>query len=139
MGGDKCIYRSSWELKSFKFLDENPKVLKWTSERVIIPYKSDLDGKIHRYFADLYAEFKLGNSVKKYLIEVKPYKKLFPPKESKRKKQSTIIHEKCEYAVNQNKWNSAKQYCKNKGYDWMIMTEKGLMIKDRFYNMEIFK
>jgi hypothetical protein len=140
IGADKCIYRSSWELKAFKFLDKNPKVLRWSSERVIIPYKSRIDNKLHRYYVDLFAEIKFKNgNIKKYLIEVKPYKKTLPPTESKRKKKTTILHEKVEYVQNQDKWSHAKQYCKSNGLEWMILTEKGMYINDdQFYEINIF-
>jgi hypothetical protein len=140
IGGDKCIYRSSWELKAFKFLDKNPKVLRWCSERVIIPYMSRLDNRMHKYYVDLFAEIQFTNGTKKkYLIEVKPYKKTLPPVESKRKKKTTILHEKVEYVQNQDKWSHAKQYCKVNKLNWMILTEKGIYINDdQFYEVNIF-
>ena len=46
------IYRSSYELKMMMYLDEHPNVLLWGSEEYIIPYRSPLDNKIHRYFVD---------------------------------------------------------------------------------------
>lgn len=140
MGGDKCIYRSSWELKAFRFLDNNPKVTKWCSERVIIPYKSSLDNKLHKYYVDLYAEWEFSTGVKKkYLIEVKPYKKTIPPTVNKKKKRTTILHEQAEYVVNQNKWDSARQYCKANNIEWMILTEKGMYVNhDQFFEMNIF-
>ena len=48
------IYRSSWELKFMKYCDGNPSILEWGSEEIIIPYRSPLDNKIHRYFVDFY-------------------------------------------------------------------------------------
>ena len=44
------IYRSSWELKFMKWCDNNTSVLEWGSETMIIPYKSPVDSKVHRYF-----------------------------------------------------------------------------------------
>ena len=46
------IFRSGWELKFMKFCDTNKDILEWGSEEVIIPYKSPLDGRYHRYFPD---------------------------------------------------------------------------------------
>ena len=43
------------------FLDTNPKVKKWASEEIWIPYKGP-DGKPHRYFPDIMIELYLGNS-----------------------------------------------------------------------------
>ena len=44
------IYRSLWERDVFKWLDMNPKVKKWSSEEIVIPYYYDVDKKYHRYF-----------------------------------------------------------------------------------------
>ena len=48
----KCIFRSLWERQAFRWLDEHPKVIKWSSEEVIVPYKCKTDGKMHRYYTD---------------------------------------------------------------------------------------
>ena len=121
-------YRSSWELKFFKWCDKNPNVLKWSSESTIIPYISPLDNKIHRYFVDGNVTIKEGNNIKNYLIEIKPEKQTKPPVESKRKKKTTILYEKMQYAVNQAKWSAAKQYATKKNLDFLILTEKELFI-----------
>ena len=42
------IYRSSWELKLMKYLDERKDVVKWGSEEIIIPYRSPIDGRVHK-------------------------------------------------------------------------------------------
>ena len=38
------------------FLDNNTNVLEWSSEEHIIPYRSPLDGKVHRYFPDFFVK-----------------------------------------------------------------------------------
>ena len=121
-------YRSSWELKFFKWCDKNPNVLKWSSESTIIPYISPLDNKIHRYFVDGNVTIKEGNNIKNYLIEIKPEKQTKPPIESKRKKKTTIMYEKMQYVVNQAKWSAAKQYATKKNLDFLILTEKELFV-----------
>ena len=40
------IYRSLWERNVFRWCDENPQILKWVSEEVVIPYYYPLDKKI---------------------------------------------------------------------------------------------
>ena len=35
------------------YLDKDPNILKWASEERWIPYRSPVDGKIHRYYLDL--------------------------------------------------------------------------------------
>ena len=37
------IYRSHWELKLMSYLDKHTHVMKWSSEEVVIPYKSPID------------------------------------------------------------------------------------------------
>ena len=46
------IYRSSFELKLMVYLDQHPEVISWGSEEIIIPYKSPIDNRYHRYFVD---------------------------------------------------------------------------------------
>ena len=65
------IYRSSWELKFFKWCDKTPNVLKWGSETVIVPYISPVDNKVHRYFVDNIITLKEGDNIKTYLVEIK--------------------------------------------------------------------
>ena len=35
-----------------KYCDLNERILEWGSEEIVVPYKSPLDGKYHRYFVD---------------------------------------------------------------------------------------
>ena len=49
----RVIYRSLWERKFMVFCDNNPSILEWGSEEVIIPYRAP-DGKVRRYFPDFY-------------------------------------------------------------------------------------
>jgi hypothetical protein len=125
--GSTPVYRSMMELKAFRYLDNNPNVLSWSSESVVVPYESPTDGKLHRYFVDLVAKLQSKDgTIKKLLIEVKPEKQTKPPIESKNKKQKTLIYEKYQWAVNQAKWNAARAWCKTKGYIFIILNEKHL-------------
>jgi len=126
--GRTATYRSSFELRFFRWADNNPKVLKWASEKVVIGYISPIDKKAHRYFVDNYVLIKEGNVLKKYLIEIKPYSQTIPPKESKRKKKTTIIYENCQYAVNTAKWEAASSWANKHGMTFIILTEKELNI-----------
>ena len=84
------IYRSLWERKFMVYCDRNENILEWGSEEIIIPYRSPLDGRIHRYFPDFYIKVRESNgSVKKYIIEVKPKKQCVEPKVQKKR---TNIH-----------------------------------------------
>ncbi len=126
-GTTPIIYRSRMELSAFRFLDDSSNVLSWGSESVIIPYQSPIDNRLHRYFVDLVAEIKMkDNTIKKVLIEVKPEKQTKPPTITNRKKQSTILYEKHNYAINLSKWKSAKEWCDKKGYVFLILNENHL-------------
>ena len=64
-----------------KYCDGNPSILEWGSEEIVIPYRSPLDNRIHRYFVDFYIKVKdVDGNIQKYLIEVKPKKQTREPK-----------------------------------------------------------
>ena len=123
--GTHATYRSGLELKFMRFCDNNPNVLKWGSENVIVPYISPLDGRVHRYFVDNFVMIKEGNIIKKYLIEIKPSKQTQPPN-TKYKKKEHLIYEQSMYVINSAKWDAARRFCKLKGFDFLILTEKHL-------------
>lgn len=125
------VYRSGWELKLMIHLDGHPDVLEWASEEIIIPYRSPLDGKIHRYFPDFYVKKRnLEGIIEKVLIEVKPAAQVKQPVIQESKKPSRkYIKEVATYAVNQAKWKAAEEYCLDRQWKFMLMTEKELGIK----------
>ncbi len=129
-GGKDPVYRSSWELKFFKWADSNSRVLKWGSESIIVPYVSPLDKRVHRYFVDNYIVFlNRDNKPKKYLIEIKPSGSVARPTTTKAKKKTTLIYEQRTWVVNQAKWEAAKRWADQKGYEFLILTEKELGIR----------
>ena len=122
------IYRSSWELKFMRWCDSNPSVLEWGSETVIIPYRSPVDNNIHRYFVDFYIKIKdKDNKVLKYLIEIKPEKFTKPPP-IPQKKTKSFIQEVFNYGINQSKWEAASSFCKDRGWQFLVLTERDLGI-----------
>jgi len=68
-------------------------------------------------------------STKTVLIEVKPAAQCRPPAIMEGKKSKKYISEVMTWGVNTAKWKAAKEYCKDRGYEFMIMTEKELGIK----------
>ena len=129
-GSIPVYYRSNMELCALRMLDNNPNVLTYGSESVIIPYTSPLDGRIHRYFVDLVAALKDKTGIiKKLLIEVKPHKLLSPPVFSNRKSQSTLLYENKQYAINMAKFAAAKQWCEKNNYTFLILTEREIAPK----------
>ena len=65
--------RSGWEIQYAQYLDGHSAVLEWSSETIVIPYISPLDGKPHRYFTDFWYKYldREGNH-QELLVEVKP-------------------------------------------------------------------
>jgi len=127
MGSANPVYRSALERDFFLFFDKNPNVTAWASESIVVPYYSDVDHKVHRYYVDLIAAIrdKDGNN-KKYLIELKPFAHTQPPIPSDRKKQSTVLYEHLMYKQNQAKWKAASEYAAKKGMEFIVLTEKYL-------------
>jgi len=98
-------YRSSYELKAYKLLEDNKDVIKYSTNFPIIPY-FDFEGKSRYYIPDIYVEFK--NGIKK-VIEVKP---------------ESMIN----YGENPCKIQSAKRYCNENGLEFEVWVEKQLGI-----------
>ena len=124
----KVIYRSLWELKFMRWCDGNVNILKWSSEEVVIPYKSPIDNRYHRYFPDFYVKMKSSNGkIEERLIEVKPEKQVKGPAIQK-KRTKKYIAEVYEFAKNQAKWEAAKSFCQDRKWNFQIITEKELGI-----------
>tara|TARA_B100000686_G_C15916898_1_gene537626 strand:- start:2 stop:445 length:444 start_codon:yes stop_codon:yes gene_type:complete len=120
-------YRSLWERKFMVYCDKNPRILEWGSEEIIIPYLLPTDGKVHRYFPDFYIKVKRSdNKIRKMIIEVKPEKYTKPPKKPKKETKS-FIKDVYEWGRNQAKWKHAREYCRDRNMDFLILTEKHLM------------
>ncbi len=133
----RIIYRSMWEFKFFRYVDQHPDVAWWQSEEIIIPYRSPIDGRVHRYFPDVTVHMKNKETGihETILIEIKPYSQTLPPNPSKRNSTKTgrvsrrYLNEVKNYGVNDAKWKAAKSYCADRGWKFIIMTEKELGIK----------
>jgi len=61
--GKAAVYRSSYELKFFRWCDENVNVLKWGSENVVIPYVNPNTNKLSKYFVDSFIVLKEGQNI----------------------------------------------------------------------------
>lgn len=115
------VYRSLWERSAFKWCDTTTRVLKWSSEEVVVPYFYDVDKRMHRYFVDLLIEFKEGT----ILVEIKPKKETTVPKKQG-KKTKAYLNESMTYVKNQNKWKAATTYAHDRGWTFEIWTEDTL-------------
>lgn len=123
------VYRSGWEKRIMDWLDQKEDVKLWSSEEVVIPYKSPIDNRYHRYFVDFYVEVvdSKGNT-HVTLIEVKPLAQTREPKKPKRNTKRYLT-EVVTYGINQAKWKAAEEYCKDKGWEFKILTEKEIFNK----------
>lgn len=119
-------YRSSWELSMFRWLDNNPAVVRWNSEEVVIPYFSTADGKKRRYFMDVYMKLEDG---REFIFEIKPLKETRPPEKPQRmteKAKMRLLKEAYTFRVNQDKWAAASKVAKQKGWIFKVLTEVSL-------------
>jgi|SRR6056300_212487 hypothetical protein len=119
------VYRSSWELNCMTYFDKNPDIIWWASEELIIPYRSPIDGRKHRYFPDFIIKTKNKEVI---VIEVKPLNQTSAPKPQKKltKKYLTEVQT---WGVNQAKWKAANEYCLDRGWKFTVVTEKQLFGK----------
>ena len=101
-----------------KYLDRQPEVLRWSSEEIIIPYRSPIDNRLHRYYPDFWVKTSKGES----LIEIKPKKQTKPPKPNPKHKRRFLKEVKT-WGINEAKWKAAQEFCENRGWKWQIMTE----------------
>ena len=121
------IYRSLWEFQFMRHLDLSSDVIQWSSEETIVPYRSPLDNKIHRYFPDFIYTQIIDNERKTYMVEIKPSIYTKEPK-IKTKKTKRYLNEVKSYVVNLAKWKAAKAFCEKKGWNFYIKTEKGMYL-----------
>jgi len=108
------------------FCDRNASVIQWGSEEVIIPYRSPIDGRLHRYYVDFYIKIRTKtNEIKKYLIEIKPKKQITPPPPAT--KQTKVYKNKVlTFLKNQAKWEAASDWCEDRQMKFLILTEDDL-------------
>ena len=123
---NNIVYRSSWECRVMNWFDQNEDIISWASEELIVPYKSPIDNRFHRYFPDFIVKVKTRDgTVKTLMIEVKPKKQTVPP-EPKKRVTKQYVTEVTTYGVNQAKWKAAHEYCLDRGWEFKIMTEEHL-------------
>ena len=120
------IYRSLWELRFMRYCDDTPSILEWASEELIIPYRSPVDGKKHRYFPDFWLKVKTAEGeIKESVIEIKPKIQTKPPKK-RSKVTRKYLREVKTWGINEAKWKAAEAFCKDRDWSFKIITEKDL-------------
>lgn len=119
------VYRSSWEQRVMRTLDNHPQVEWWASEELPIKYVSPIDNCIHRYFPDFIVRVKRADtSSTTYVLEIKPHSQttLRTPKRQTRQ----FLEETRTYAVNNAKWKAAEEFCQDHGWQFKVITELDL-------------
>jgi hypothetical protein len=126
---NNIVFRSSYEIRAMRFFDENDDVLEWSSEETVVPYISPIDSRKHRYFPDFLIKIKQKDgTIKTLMVEVKPKAQTQEPKVQS-KKTRKYINEVTTWGVNQSKWKYAREYCADRQWDFIILTEEHLGIK----------
>jgi hypothetical protein len=111
-----------------RWLDNHPGVLQWGSEELVIPYRSPIDGRVHRYFPDFIIKKKTPDGkVDTVIVEIKPFAQTKPPT-VQAKATKRYITEVQNWGINSSKWEAAVNYCKDRGWKFEIITEKELGI-----------
>lgn len=123
-------YLSSYELQVFRWADHHPSIIRWGSETTIIPYLDPRIQRKRRYMVDIFIEVedREGNR-KTYLVEIKPAAQTKPPVKTARKRQDVYEKEVETFTTNVLKWEAAKKFCQERGWDFMILTEHQIFKK----------
>ena len=108
--------------------DHSKNIIMWSYEQIIIPYTKyqNIDSnKRNFYVIDFWIKKLINNVEKEFLIEIKPYDFLFPPKPLKRQTKQWI--EKLEnFTTIKSKCEHASEYAKQHNMEFCILTEKDL-------------
>lgn len=121
VGNRQPTYRSSWEWQFMKFCDKDPRIMKWASEAIKIPYKDPFTGKQTIYVPDFFIQYadKTG-TVKVEIIEVKPASQTLLEKVGKNR------NNQLQWAKNQAKWRAAYAWCSRQGIKFRVLNENDL-------------
>lgn len=121
VGNHQPTYRSSWEWQFMRFCDQDPRIMKWASEAIKIPYKDPFTGRQTVYVPDFFIQYadKKG-SIQVELIEVKPASQTLLEKVGKNR------NNQLQWAKNQAKWRAAQLWCNKQGIKFRIITENEL-------------
>ena len=111
-----------------KYCDHTASILEWGSEEIIIPYRSPIDNRVHRYYPDFYIKVReKSGRISKYIIEIKPKKQTKPPY-GKDKRTAAYKKEALTFAKNRAKWNAAEEFCDDRQMKFLILTEDHLAV-----------
>lgn len=136
-------FRSSWEKKIMVWLDMKDEIIQWGAECLEIPYQmthfdnGDAKIKSHRYYPDFFYRMRGADGIlREVVVEVKPQKeynmvialtegKLQVPEKGTKKLKGFEYDLKMAYK-NKSKWETMIEWCRKKGFDFIIITEENL-------------
>jgi len=133
---NRIIYRSSLELAFYEECDRDKSVVKWSVEPpwLEIKYLSPKDGKMHRYFPDVYCEKIVEGTLKRFIVEVKPKSKTIAPKKPNLtlcKTEKELIRVKRRYEISlisykiiMAKKQYAEEFAKVRNLTYIFLTER---------------
>lgn len=121
VGKGNPTYRSSWEWSFMRFCDTDPRILKWASEAIKIPYKDPFTGRGTIYVPDFFIQYAdRTGKMQVELIEVKPRNQTLYEKVGKNR------NNQLQWAKNQVKWRAAYEWCSRQGIKFRILNEQDL-------------
>jgi hypothetical protein len=126
----KIVIRSQLEMRFAMWCDRTPAIKQWASEELVVPYKSPIDNKIHRYFVDFWmvTQNERGEH-EKWWVEIKPKVETMPPampKKMTEKGRRNLQEATMTYYVNQAKWQSATSYAQKHAARFIVITDEDL-------------
>lgn len=101
-GGKEMHYRSGYECEVYECLECLPEVIKYDVEPFKVKYT--FEGEVHEYNPDLSVLFNDGRIE---IWEIKPSNQTALPR-------------------NTAKWAACQQHCESRGWNFIVMTEKGI-------------
>lgn len=126
VGNRQPTYRSSWEWHFMRFCDNDPRILKWASEAISIPYRDPFTGRQTIYVPDFFIQYAdAKGKMHVELIEVKPQNQTVLEKVGKNK------NNQLQWAKNQVKWRAAYEWCGKQGIKFRVLNEQDLFHNGR--------
>ena len=123
----KIYYRSLWERRFMVYCDNNPNIIEWGSEEIIIPYRSPVDKKVHRYFPDFIVCYLRKDGIEvTEMVEIKPQRQVDGPNPNPKRRTKSWMMEVQNYIINQKKWEAATKQCEDRGWNFRLLTEKNV-------------
>ena len=107
------------------YCDDNEAIKKWQSEEKCIWYWDPIQKKNRRYFPDFIIEYERKDGITiQEMVEIKPYRQVFGPPETPKRRTKAWAQQCMTYVVNQANWKAARKYCEDKGMNFRIIRKR---------------